>query len=66
MELAALVAEALLACAEGAEVLGGLGDDIVEELEVDAALAGCHMPMSAACSSVSSIGHHQAVGEVYG
>lgn len=37
MELGALVAEALLAGAESAEVLGGLGDNIVEELEVDAA-----------------------------
>lgn len=37
VELAALVAEALLAGAEGAEVLSGLRDDVVEELEVDAA-----------------------------
>jgi hypothetical protein len=37
VELGARVAEALLASAEGAEVLDGLGDDIVEELEVDAA-----------------------------
>ena len=37
MELAAGVAEALLAGAESTEVLGGLWDDIVEELEVDAA-----------------------------
>lgn len=36
MELGALVAEALLASAQGAEVLGGLGDNIVEEIEVDA------------------------------
>ena len=63
MELAALVAVALLTRAEGAEVLGGLGDDVVEELEVDAAGAGCHMPMSAAVH-LSSIGHHQAIGEV--
>ena len=35
VELAALVAEALLACAESAEVLGRLGDYIVVELEVD-------------------------------
>lgn len=41
MELAALVAEALLAGAESTEVLDGLGDDIVEELEVDAAGASC-------------------------
>ena len=63
VEFAALVAVALLAGAEGAEVLGGLGDDVVEELEVDAAGAGCHMPMSAAVHR-SSIGHHQAIGEV--
>lgn len=37
VELGAGVAEALLASAEGAEVLDGLGDDVVEELEVDAA-----------------------------
>lgn len=36
VELGALVAEALLAGAEGAEVLGRLGDDVVKELEVDA------------------------------
>lgn len=41
VELGARVAEALLAGAEGAEVLDGLWDDIVEELEVDAAGAGC-------------------------
>jgi hypothetical protein len=41
MELAALIAEALLAGAESAEILGGLGDDVVEELKVDAAGAGC-------------------------
>ena len=40
VELGARVAEALLASAEGAEVLGRLGDDIVEELEVDAAGLG--------------------------
>jgi hypothetical protein len=37
VELGARVAEALLARAEGTEVLDGLGDDIVEELKVDAA-----------------------------
>ena len=37
MELAAGVAEALLAGAESTEVLSGLWNDIVEELEVDAA-----------------------------
>jgi len=37
VELGARVTEALLASAESAEVLDGLGDDVVEELEVDAA-----------------------------
>jgi hypothetical protein len=37
VEFGALVAEALLASAEGTEVLSRLGDDIVEKLEVDAA-----------------------------
>ena len=41
VELAARVAEALLAGAEGAEVLDGLGDDVVVELEVDLAGALC-------------------------
>ena len=41
MELAAGVTEALLAGAEGTEVLDGPGDDVVEELEVDAAAALC-------------------------
>jgi hypothetical protein len=41
VELGARVAEPLLASAESAEVLGGLGDNIIEELEVDAAGAGC-------------------------
>lgn len=36
VERRALVAEALLAGAESAEVLGGLGDDVVVEGEVDA------------------------------
>merc|ERR1711879_967243 len=40
VELGAGVAEALLVGAEGTEVLNGLGDDVVEELEVDAASAG--------------------------
>jgi hypothetical protein len=38
VELGARVAEALLAGAESTEVLGRLGDNVVEELEVDAAL----------------------------
>lgn len=37
VEGGALVAEALLAGAEGTEVLGGLGDDVVEQVEGDAA-----------------------------
>ena len=41
MELGALVAKALLAGAESLEVLSGLGDDVVEELEVDAARSLC-------------------------
>jgi hypothetical protein len=41
MELAALVAEALLAGAEGTEVLSGLGDDVVVDVEVDAAVLCC-------------------------
>lgn len=39
VELGARVAEALLTGAEGTEVLDGLWDYIVEELEVDAARA---------------------------
>jgi hypothetical protein len=34
----ALVTEALLASAESAEVLGGLGDDVIVEVEVDATI----------------------------
>lgn len=41
VELGAGVAEALLASAESAEVLSGLGDNIIVEVEVDAAGAGC-------------------------
>lgn len=40
VELGAGVAEALLASAESAEVLSGLGDNVVVEGEVDAASAG--------------------------
>ena len=42
MELGALEAEALLAGAESTEVLGGLGDDVVEELEDDTAVLSCN------------------------
>lgn len=38
VEGGALVAEALLAGAESAEVLGSLWDDVAEEVEVDAAI----------------------------
>ena len=47
MELAARVSEALLASAESTEVLGRLWDDIIEELEVDAAGACCRSLKSA-------------------
>ena len=47
VELGAGVAEALLAGAESAEVLGGLGDNIIVESEVDAASAGCEREKSA-------------------
>jgi hypothetical protein len=46
VELGAGVAEALLASAESAEVLSGLGDNIIVEGEVDAAGAGCERGMS--------------------
>lgn len=38
VELGVLVAEALLSGAEGTEVLGGLGHDIIVESEVDATI----------------------------
>jgi hypothetical protein len=41
VELGACIAEALLAGAEGAEVLYRLGYDIVEKLKVDAARVCC-------------------------
>lgn len=41
VERRALVAEALLTSAESTEVLGGLGDNIVEEVEGDAAVLDC-------------------------
>jgi len=52
VELGARVAEALLASAESAEVLDGLGDDVVEELEVDAAGALCRSCQLAACELI--------------
>jgi hypothetical protein len=47
VELGAGVAEALLASAESAEVLSGLGDNVVVEGEVDAAAAGYQRVKSA-------------------
>ena len=44
VEFGARVAEALLASAQGTEVLGRLRDDVVEELEVDAASLICRAP----------------------
>ena len=41
VEFGALVSETLLTGAEGTEILGGLGDYIIVEDEVDAALPGC-------------------------
>ena len=41
VEFAALVTKAFLASAEGAEVFGRLGDDVVVELEIDASFFGC-------------------------
>ena len=55
VELGARVAEALLASAESAEVLDGLGDDVVEELEVDAAGALCMSCQLAACEFMSTM-----------
>jgi len=54
VELAARVAEALLAGAEGTEVLGGLRDDIVVEGEVDTAPVLC-CQVSAVFPSTSSL-----------
>jgi len=39
VKLGAGIAETLLAGAEGAEVLGGLGDDVFVKVEVDVTLA---------------------------
>src|ERR1700733_2450781 len=41
VEFGALVSKALLASAESTEILSGLGDDVVEELEVDATVLCC-------------------------
>lgn len=47
VELGASVAKALLAGAQGAEVLNGLGDDVVVQVEVDAAALLCGRSTSA-------------------
>lgn len=43
-----LVTEALLARAKSAEVLGGLGDILVEEVEIDATLLSCNRKVRSA------------------
>jgi len=40
MERAALVSEAMLACAKLTKVLGGFGDDVIVEMELDATSFG--------------------------
>jgi len=55
VELAARVAEALLAGAEGSEVLGGLWNGVVEELEVDA--AGTSYSLFSRCSRLVESWH---------
>jgi hypothetical protein len=56
VELGAGIAKALLASAESAEVLSRLGDDIVEELEVDAArLVWREMPSAIALSMAETM-----------
>ena len=52
MELAALVPEALLAGAKSTEVLCGLWNYIVVELEVDAAFLSCFRVTVSQCSPV--------------
>ena len=47
MEFGALIAKALFASAEGAKVLDGLGDNVVEEVEVDTPGLGCFVDGSA-------------------
>ena len=59
VELGAGVAEALLAGAESAEVLSGLGDNIIVEGEVDAAGASCEEGMSAKALYTDANGSHR-------
>lgn len=49
MELGASVPEALLTGAESTEILGGLWDDVVEEVEVDATRALCDWMLAQVC-----------------
>lgn len=51
MEARTLVAEALLASAESTEVLSGLGDDVVEQVEGDAASRLWRIIMVRTCPS---------------
>jgi hypothetical protein len=57
VELGAGVAEALLARAESAEVLGRLGDNIVEELEVDATDLVCKAVLAIDLTSIVKMKH---------
>ena len=54
MEGRALVTKALLAGAESAEVLGSLGDDIIEQVEVDAATLLCDGRFVSKCPEIKS------------
>ena len=61
MKLAALVAEALLTSAEGAEVFGGLGSYIVVEIEIDSGAVSCE---ELACA-LGGPGGDENVGRVH-
>jgi hypothetical protein len=62
VELAALVAEALLAGAESTEVLSGLRDYIVVEVEVDATLLSCCKRLvSTSSQPIETRSEHSAV-----
>ena len=62
MELAALVAVSLLASAQSSEVLGGLGDNVVVEGEVDATFLGCdRTPSAGAVVSTKAIAKSRKV-----
>ena len=59
----ALVAEALLAGAESAEVLGGLGNDVIVQLEVDATRLLCILRLVSTLSP-SVAGQEAGQGEM--